>query len=146
MKTFSLKAADVHHQWVIVDASEAPLGRLATVIASRLTGKYKPTYTPHMDDGDYVVVINADAVVLTGNKEASKTYYSHSGFPGGIKSKTAAEARQTDARQIVEHAVAGMIPRNKLHSQRMKRLRVFTGAEHGHTAQKPTSISVKGAK
>ncbi len=146
MKTFSLKAADVNHKWIVVDATEAPLGRIATVIATRLTGKYKPTYSPNIDDGDYVIVINADKAILTGNKELQKSYYRHSGFPGGIKSRTAGEARQTGSHQIIEHAVAGMIPRNKLHAERMKRLRVFPGETHGHDAQKPVRLSVKGSK
>lgn len=143
MKTFSLKASEVDHKWVVIDAASAPLGRVATVIAQRLTGKYKPTYTPSMDDGDYVVVINANNVVLTGNKETAKVYYSYSGFPSGLKERTAKEAREKDAAKMVEHAVAGMIPRNKLHAERMKRLRVFTGSEHDHTAQKPTKVEVK---
>lgn len=143
MKTFSLKAADVKHQWIIVDAASAPLGRIATVIASRLTGKYKPTYTPNIDDGDYVIVINADKAVLTGKKESQKAYYRHSGYPGGIKSRTAGETRQIASGQIIEHAVAGMVPRNKLHAERMKRLRVFPGADHPHAPQKPIELAVK---
>lgn len=145
MKTFSLKASEVDHKWVIIDAASAPLGRVATVIAQRLTGKYKPTYTPSMDDGDYVVVINADNVVLTGNKENTMMYYAHSGFPGGLTERTYAQTKATDSRKIVEHAVAGMIPRNKLHAVRMTRLRVFPGAEHTHAPQKPTKVEVTSA-
>ena len=143
MKTYSQKASDVNHKWVIIDASSAPLGRVATLIAIRLVGKYKPTYTPSMDDGDYVVVINAEKAVLTGNKESDKVYYSYSGFPSGLKERTVAEARVKDARQIVERAVAGMIPRNKLHAERMKRLRVFNGEDHTHAPQKPVKVEVK---
>lgn len=143
MKTYSQKASEVNHKWIIVDASTAPLGRVATVIAQRLTGKYKPTYTPSMDDGDYVVVINAENVVFTGDKEKSKIYYSYSGFPSGLKERTVAEAREKDARKIVASAVSGMLPRNKLHAERMKRLRVFNGAEHDHTAQTPAKVEVK---
>ncbi len=143
MKTYSMKASAVNRQWVVIDAAAAPLGRVATVIATRLTGKYKPTYTPNIDDGDYVVVINAAQAVLTGNKEQDKVYYSHSGFPGGIKERTAKEARNINAAQIVEHAVAGMLPRNKLHAERMKRLRVFDGPEHTHAPQKPVTVEVK---
>lgn len=146
MKTFSLKSGDVNHKWVVIDASEAPLGRVATLIATRLTGKYKPTYTPHIDDGDYVVVTNADNLVLTGNKELQKSYYRHSGYPGGIKSRTAGEVRRSDASKIIEHAVAGMVPRNKLHAVRMQRLRVFASANHTHEAQKPTRLQIKEAK
>ena len=142
-KTFSLKSADVKHNWVLVDASTAPLGRLSSFIATRLTGKYKPTFTPHMDDGDYVVVINADKVVVTGNKEETKTYYRHSGFPGGIKERSLKEVRNLDSTAIVTAAVKGMVPKNKLAAERMKRLRVFPGSEHGHTAQKPVTLEVK---
>lgn len=142
-KTFSLKQNDVKRTWVEVDASSAPLGRLATVIATRLTGKYKPTFTPHIDDGDYVVVTNADKLVVTGNKELSKTYYRHSGFPGGIKSRTLEEVRELDSTQAVIAAVKGMLPKNKLAAERMARLRVFTGESHEHTAQKPVKLEVK---
>lgn len=142
-KTFSLKAADVKHNWVLVDASTAPLGRLSTFIATRLTGKYKPTFTPSMDDGDFVVVINADKVVVTGDKEESKVYYRHSGFPGGIKERSLKETRQLDSTRIVTAAVKGMVPKNKLAAERMKRLRVFPGSEHGHAAQKPVTLEVK---
>ncbi len=143
MKTYSQKASEVNHKWIIIDASSAPLGRVATLIATRLTGKYKPTYTPSMDDGDYVVVINAEKAVLTGDKETSKIYYSYSGFPSGLKERTVAEERVKDARRIVERAVAGMLPRNKLHAERLKRLRIFTGEEHTHAPQKPVKVEVK---
>jgi len=143
MKTFSLKAGDVDHKWVIIDASSAPLGRLATVIATRLTGKYKPTFTPSMDDGDYVVVINADSLIVTGDKEEQKIYYRHSGFPGGIKQRTLSEQKELNSIAIIEKAVKGMIPKNKLAPIRMQRLRVFTGSEHTHAAQKPKKVEVK---
>lgn len=142
-KTFSLKAADVKHDWVLIDASQAPLGRVATFIATRLSGKYKPTFTPSMDDGDYVVVINADQLVVTGDKEESKTYYRHSGFPGGIKERSLKETRRTNSGAIITAAVKGMLPKNKLAAERLKRLRVFPGAEHEHTAQKPVTLEVK---
>lgn len=143
MKTFSLKPADINRAWVVVDASEAPLGRLATVIATRLTGKYKPTFTPHVDDGDYVIVINADKLVVTGDKEEKKVYYRHSGFPGGIKERTLKEVRELDVAQVIEKAVKGMVPKNKLSPERMARLRVFAGSEHTHGAQKPVKLEVK---
>lgn len=143
MKTFSLKQADINRSWVLVDASEAPLGRLATLIATRLIGKYKPTFTPHVDDGDYVVVINADKLVVTGDKEEKKLYYRHSGFPGGIKSRTLKETREVNVAQVIEKAVKGMVPKNKLSPERMARLRVFAGAEHTHNAQKPVKLEVK---
>lgn len=143
MKTFHLKQADISRNWVVVDASEAPLGRLSTLIATRLTGKYKPTYTPHVDDGDYVVVINADKLVVTGNKELAKTYYRHSGFPGGLHERSLKEVRELNPAQIIEKAVKGMVPKNKLSPERLARLRIFTGTEHTHAAQKPVKLEVK---
>jgi len=142
-KTFSLKAADVTHKWIIVDAAGVPLGRLASFVAQRLSGKYKPTFTPSMDDGDNVVVINADQLVVTGDKENAKIYYRHSGFPGGIKERTLKEVRELNSAKIIEAAVKGMLPKNKLSPERMKRLRVFTGEEHGHTAQQPVKMEIK---
>lgn len=143
MKTFSLKPAEISRKWVVVDASEAPLGRLASVIATRLTGKYKPTFTPHVDDGDYVVVVNAEKIVVTGNKETAKVYYRHSQFPGGLKERTLKEARELNPAAILEKAVKGMVPKNKLAPERLARLRVFAGAEHTHEAQKPVKLEVK---
>lgn len=143
MKTYSQKASEVSRVWVIVDAAEAPIGRLATVIATRLIGKYKPTYTPHIDDGDYVVVINAEKAVATGNKEVAKTYYRHTEYPGGIKQRTLAETRALDPTKIVTAAVKGMLPRNKLAAERLKRLRVFPGEAHTHAPQKPVKLEVK---
>lgn len=143
MKTFSLKPAEISRKWVVVDASEAPLGRLATLIATRLTGKYKPTFTPHVDDGDYVIVVNADKIVVTGNKETAKVYYRHSQFPGGLKERTLKEARELNSAAIIEKAVKGMVPKNKLAPERLARLRVFAGAEHTHEAQKPVKLEVK---
>jgi len=142
-KTFSQKPADVTRQWVLIDASSAPLGRVATVIAKHLIGKYKPTYTPHVDGGDYVVVINAEKAVVTGNKETDKIYYRHSGFPGGIKDASLKEVREKFPERIIEAAVKGMIPRNKLAAERLKRLRVFVGETHAHTAQTPKKVEVK---
>ena len=141
-KTFSLKSSQVDRKWVLVDASEAPLGRVATLIATRLTGKYKPTFTPHIDDGDYVVVINADDLVVTGNKETEKKYYRHSGFPGGIKERSLKDARQIDSAKVITAAVKGMLPKNKLAADRLGRLRVFASAQHSHEAQKPVKIGV----
>lgn len=143
MKTFSLKQADISRNWVIIDASTAPLGRLASFIARRLTAKYKPTYTPHVDDGDYVVVINADQLIVTGNKEEAKIYYRHSEFPGGLKERTLKEVRELNSAKIIEEAVKGMIPKNKLSPERMKRLRVFGGVDHPHGPQKPVKLEVK---
>jgi len=142
-KTYSQKPSEVSRRWVLIDASSAPLGRVSTVIAKHLIGKYKPTYTPHIDAGDYVVVINAEKVVVTGDKENAKKYYSHSGFPGGISDVTLAEVRVKFPERIIEAAVKGMIPRNKLASDRLGRLRVFPGADHTHTAQTPEKVEVK---
>lgn len=142
-KTFSQKSADVTREWFLIDASSAPLGRIATQIAKYLIGKYKPTYTPHVDGGDYVVVINAEKVVVTGNKEQGKIYYRHSGFPGGITDATLAEVREKAPERIIQEAVKGMIPRNKLAAGRLARLKVFVGENHAHTAQTPKKVEVK---
>jgi len=143
MKTYSQKPSEVTRKWVLFDASELPLGRLATKIADHLTGKYKPTFTPHTDGGDYVVVINAAKTVVTGDKETGKVYYRHTGFPGGIKDASLAEVRAKFPERIIEEAVKGMLPKNKLQAERMKRLRVFAGEEHAHTAQNPKKVEVK---
>lgn len=142
-KTFSQKPADVSREWFLVDAAELPLGRIATIVADKLIGKSKPTYTPHVDGGDYVVVINAANLVVTGDKETGKIYYRHSGFPGGIKDATLAEVREKFPERIIENAVRGMLPKNKLSPERMARLRVFAGADHTHTAQQPKKVEVK---
>ncbi len=143
MKTFSQKPADVSRRWILIDAKDAPLGRLSTEISKYLIGKYKPTYTPHVDGGDYVVVINAKEAVVTGDKELKKIYYRHSGFPGGIKDARLEEVREKFPERIIENAVKGMLPKNKLSVDRMARLKVFAGSEHAHTAQKPEKITVK---
>jgi large subunit ribosomal protein L13 len=142
-KTYSQKSSEVTRRWILIDAGEAPLGRVATQIATYLTGKYKPTFTPHIDGGDYVVVINAEKAVVTGAKEADKAYYRHSGFPGGIKEASLAEVRAKHPERIIIEAVKGMVPKNKLADERMKRLRVFVGAEHAHTAQTPEKVEIK---
>jgi len=142
-KTYSQKPSEVSRRWILIDASTAPVGRIATQIATYLTGKYKPTFTAHIDGGDYVVVINAAQAVFTGNKENDKKYYRHSGFPGGIKDATVAEVREKFPERLIEAAVKGMLPKNKLSDERMKRLRVFAGAEHTHTAQTPEKVEVK---
>ncbi len=142
-KTYSQKPSEVSRRWLLIDAAEAPVGRVATQIATYLTGKYKPTYTPHIDAGDYVVVINAKEAVFTGDKETDKKYYRHSGFPGGIKDATVKEVREKFPERIIEAAVAGMLPKNKLQADRMARLRVFAGSEHAHTAQTPEKVEVK---
>lgn len=142
-KTYSQKPSEVTRRWILIDASEAPLGRVSTQIATYLTGKYKPSYTPHIDGGDYVVVINAKDTVVTGNKETGKVYYRHSGFPGGIKDATLKEVREKFPERIIEASVKGMLPKNKLAPERMKRLRIFAGSEHTHAAQTPEKVEVK---
>lgn len=142
-KTYSQKPSEVSRRWILIDASSAPLGRVSTEIAKYLTGKYKPSYTPHIDGGDYVIVINAQDTVVTGDKETGKIYYRHSGFPGGIKDATLKEVREKFPERIIENAVKGMLPKNKLAAERMKRLRVFAGSEHTHTAQTPEKVEVK---
>ena len=138
-KTYSMKAGEVNHKWILVDVAGVPLGRAATFIASRLTGKYSPSYTPHMDSGDYVVVINADQMTYGGDRTA-KTYYRHSEFPGALKEISADTVSMSE---MLERAVSGMLPKNKLRSDRMARLRVFAGAEHDHMAQQPEKVEVK---
>lgn len=143
LRTYSQKPSEVKRRWILIDASSAPLGRVSTEIAKYLIGKYKPTYTPHIDAGDYVVVINAEKVVVTGNKELGKIYYRHSGFPGGITDATLGEVRAKFPERIIQEAVKGMIPRNKLAAERLKRLKVFVGEDHAHTAQTPEKVEVK---
>lgn len=142
-KTYSQKPSEVSRRWILIDAKDAPLGRVATTVATYLTGKYKPSFTPHVDGGDYVIVINAKEAVATGNKEEDKVYYRHSGFPGGIKSATLKEVREKAPEFIIENAVKGMIPYNKLAKERMARLKIFAGENHSHEAQKPEKVEVK---
>lgn len=141
-QTYTQKPTEVTRRWVIIDASSAPLGRVATTIAKYLIGKYKPTYTPNIDAGDNVIVVNAAKIVVTGDKETDKTYYRHSGFPGGIRDESLSELRTKYPERIIEEAVKGMIPRNKLAAERLKRLRVFPGSDHSHTAQTPEKVEV----
>jgi large subunit ribosomal protein L13 len=143
MKTTSLKPADVEKKWVVIDASGLVVGRLASVVAMRLRGKHKPAYTPHVDCGDNVIVINADKVVFTGKKREQKVYYHHTGYPGGIKERTARAI--LDGRfpeRVVEKAVERMLPRGPLFRQILGNLRVYKGAEHPHVAQSPEALDV----
>lgn len=146
MKTYSAKPSDVTRKWYVIDASEAPLGRVATQIAKLLTGKDKPMFTHHIDVGDYVVVINAGSIKVTGEKLDSKMYYRHSSYPGGLKELTLREKMEKDPTHALTHAVRGMLPVNRLRDARLDRLKVYAGAEHNHEAQKPEKISVKEAK
>ena len=140
MKTFSQKTAEIKREWFIIDASTLPLGKLAVVIEDKLMGKSKVTYTPHIDNGDYVVVINAKNIQVTGNKMVDKKYYRHSGFPGGLKELRLEEVIEKDPTYVIKEAVKGMMPKNKLAADRLARLRVFNGAEHTHAAQNPKEI------
>ena len=140
MKTYSQKSAEIKREWWVIDASSMPLGKLAVVIADKLMGKSKVTYTPHIDNGDYVVVTNAKKLVVTGDKMLQKKYYRHSGFPGGIKELRLEEIVEKDASRAIREAVKGMMPKNKLAAERLKRLRIFDGAEHAHAAQNPKEI------
>lgn len=140
MKTYSQKASEINREWWVIDAASMPLGRLAVVIADKLMGKSKVTYTPHIDNGDYVVVINAKQIKATGDKMVQKKYYRHSGFPGGLKELKLEEMIEKYPERAIEAAVKGMLPKNKLAAERLKRLRVFDGAEHTHTAQNPKEI------
>lgn len=140
MKTYSQKGSEISREWYVIDAKSLPLGKLAVVIADKLMGKSKVTYTPHIDNGDYVVVINAKELKVTGEKLTDKKYYRHSGFPGGIKELSLAEVIEKDPGLAIKEAVKGMLPKNKLQAERMSRLRVFAGAEHTHTAQNPKEI------
>lgn len=143
-KTYSQKPTEVERKWHLIDAAEAPtLGRLSAKIATLLSGKNKATFTPHTDGGDFVVVINAEKVKVTGNKEEDKMYYRHSNFPGGLKEASLKELREKNPAMIIEKAVYGMLPTNKLRDDRMKRLKVYAGAEHNHAAQKPEKVEVK---
>ena len=140
MKTYSQKSSEIKRDWWVIDASTMPLGKLAVVIADKLMGKSKVTYTPHIDNGDYVVVVNAKNVVVTGNKMTAKKYYRHSGYPGGLKELKLEEVLEKDPARVIAQAVKGMLPKNKLAAERLKRLRVFEGAEHAHAAQNPKEI------
>ncbi len=137
MQTYMATPKDIERKWYILDAANKPLGRVATEAARLLRGKHKPIFTPHMDTGDHVIVINAEKVVLTGNKLTQKRLYRHSGFPGGLKSIDYATLLATKPERAIEKAVKGMIPHNRLGSQVMKKIRIYRGAEHPHTAQMP---------
>jgi len=142
-KTYSPKPADMTHEWYLVDAEGQTLGRLATMLATRVLGKHKPLYSAHVDCGDNIVVINAEKIAVTGNKLEDKKYYHHSGYPGGIKETDLATLLRKDPTAVIEKAVAGMLPKNKLHDDRMARLKVYAGAEHPHAGQTPKPLGDK---
>ena len=143
MKTFSLKNTEVTRDWVVFDASDKVLGRFATKIADKLRGKDKPTFTPHVDGGDFVVVINAEKLKVTGNKSEQKKYFKHSLYPGGLKEKSYAEVFENNPERIVENAVKGMLPKNKLGKSMIKKLKVYRGSEHPHESQNPVKLNPK---
>jgi len=145
MKTYSAKPAEVEKKWVMIDASGLVVGRLASIVALRLRGKHKPTYTPHVDCGDNVIIVNADKVLLTGRKREQKVYHHHTGYPGGIKERSARSILEGKFPQrVVEKAVERMLPRGPLGRQQFGNLRVYPGPEHPHTAQQPEVVDIAG--
>lgn len=142
MKTFSAKSETVKRDWFVIDAEDKVLGRLATEIARRLRGKHKAEYTPHVDTGDYIVVINADKVAVTGNKMKNKLYHHHTGYPGGLKTVNFEKLQATKPEMIIEKAVKGMLPKNPLGRDMFRKLKVYAGSEHNHAAQQPTALEI----
>ena len=142
MKTVSVRQQDVAHDWYVVDATGQTLGRLATEIARRLRGKHKAEYTPHVDTGDYIIVVNAEKVFVSGNKETKKIYYRHSGYPGGIKSTSLKRLREAKPEELLEKAVRGMLPRNPLGRAVFRKLKVYSGDTHPHGAQQPKTMVI----
>ena len=142
MKTYSAKPETVKREWFVVDASDKVLGRLASEIAHRLRGKHKPEYTPHVDTGDYIVVVNAEKVAVTGNKANAKKYYRHTGYPGGIKETSYREMIENHPERVIEKAVKGMLPRNKLGRAMFSKLKVYAGENHRHEAQQPKPLEI----
>jgi len=142
MKTYSAKPSEVRREWLVIDATDKVLGRLASDIARHLRGKHKPEYTPHVDTGDHIVVVNAEKVHVTGRKATDKVYYRHTGYPGGIKSQTFTELRDSYPERIIETAVKGMLPRNPLGRAMFKKLHVYAGPEHKHQAQQPKPLEL----
>jgi large subunit ribosomal protein L13 len=141
-KTYSAKPGAVEQAWYVVDAENAVVGRLASRVASVLRGKHKPTYTPHVDTGDFVVVVNAEKARFTGRKETDKVYFRHSNYPGGVTTQSPREVRRTHPERLIEHAVKGMLPKNALGRQMIRKLKVYAGPEHPHTAQQPETLEV----
>ncbi|MGI9196030.1 MAG: 50S ribosomal protein L13 [Candidatus Nanopelagicales bacterium] len=142
MRTYTPKPGEVTREWLVIDATDVVLGRLATQAAALLRGKHKPVFAPHVDTGDFVVIINADKVVLTGNKREQKIEYRHSGYPGGLRETSYSTLLETNPRRAVEKAVRGMLPHNKLGRQQLAKLKVYAGPDHPHAAQKPQPYSI----
>jgi large subunit ribosomal protein L13 len=141
-KTYSPKPGDIERTWFVVDATDLPLGRLASEIATLLRGKHKPTYAPHVDGGDFIIVVNAEKVAVTSDKSQNKIYYRHSGYPGGIKAETFDSLLERRPEAIIERAVRGMLPKTKLGRQMARKLKVYTGPDHPHSAQKPEVLAL----
>jgi len=144
VKSFIAKKETVKHDWYVIDAAGKTLGRLAVQIASRLRGKHKPIYTPHVDTGDFIVVVNAEKVRLTGNKLEDKKYYRYTGYPGGLREQNAADLLKKKPTSLLQFAVKGMLPKNSLGRAMYKKLKIYTGASHPHEAQKPQTLELKG--
>ncbi|MDR2799055.1 MAG: 50S ribosomal protein L13 [Bifidobacteriaceae bacterium] len=143
MRTYTAKPQDIDRKWYVVDAADVPLGRLSVTVANLLRGKLKPLYSPNLDCGDYVIVVNCEKVSVSGNKEQSKMYYHHSGFPGGLSKATYAEVMEKNPIRIVEHAVKGMLPSNKLASAQIKKLKVCVGENHGFESEQPIKYNIE---
>ena len=142
MRTYSPKPADLQHEWHVIDATDVVLGRLAVQTATLLRGKHKPTFAPHLDTGDFVVVVNAEKIAVSGNKREGKFIYRHSGFPGGLKKRTVGEMIEKHPEKLVEKAIQGMLPKNRLGRAQAKKLKVYAGPEHPHAAQQPTAWEI----
>lgn len=142
MSTFTAKPAEVQRDWFVIDATDKVLGRLATEVATRLRGKHKPIYTPHVDTGDYIIIINAEKIRVTGNKQTDKTYYHHTGFPGGIKSITFDKQIEKAPERVIQSAVKGMLPKGPLGRDMFRKLKIYAGPEHQHTAQQPQPLEL----
>ena len=142
MKTFVATPENRQRDWVVVDATGLTLGRLATQIADRLRGKFKPEYTPHCDVGDFVIVINAEKIAVTGKKRTDKLYHRHSGYPGGLRTRTLNDMLERQPEEVIRKAVKGMLPRNRLARQQLRKLKVYAGPEHPHAAQQPTELEI----
>ena len=143
MKTFSAKGHEVQRDWFVIDATDKVLGRVASEVALRLRGKHKPEFTPHVDTGDFIIVVNADKLRVTGKKMTEKVYITHSGYPGGQKQRTLREQMNRDSRKAIEHAVKGMLQGNRLGAEQFRNLYVYAGSEHPHEAQQPTAYELK---
>lgn len=145
-RTFSPKPGDIERSWYVIDATDAPLGRLSSEVAQILRGKGKPTYAPHVDGGDFVVVVNAEKVYVSGNKETDKIYFSHSGYPGGLRADSLEQVRAKHPERLIERAVKGMIPKNRLGRKILTKLKVYAGPDHPHQAQQPEALELKYRK